>query len=355
MQSITKKNLHPLIWLKENLFSSKLNSIISVVLIIIITKTALGVLDWAFLSADFTGSTREACQSTGACWVFIKERIGQIIYGYYPESLSWRVYLSFLMIAVSITGVLTDWLGNRKVWLFICCILMPITVWFFLKGGFLGLSPVETSKWGGLLVTIIVSFVGICFSLPLGVLLALGRRSELPVIKIGSVIFIEFWRGVPLITVLFMSSVMIPIFLPESMQFDKLLRALLGVFLFSAAYMAEVVRGGLQAIPKGQYEAADSLGLNYFNKMRLIIVPQALKLVIPGIVNNFIGLFKDTSLVAIIGMFDLLGIVQAANSDPDWLGFATEGYVAAGLIFWVFCYSMSRYSQKLEKTLTVTR
>ena len=339
-------------WLKKNLFPSFASGMTSVALILMLAWLFVYSLDWGLLSADFLGSQASDCSRDGACWVFIKESVFQILYGYYPEGESWRVYLSFAFIAVSVFGLLSNKLGSIKVWLTITCFVMPLFVWTFLKGDLWGLEPVETSQWGGLLVTIIVSFVGICFSLPFGVLLALGRRSDLRAIKYTCIAFIEFWRGVPLITVLFMSSVMIPIFLPESLQLDKLLRALLGVFLFSAAYMAEVVRGGLQAIPKGQYEAADSLGLNYFTKMRLIIVPQALKLVIPGIVNNFIGLFKDTSLVAIIGMFDLLGIIQAANSDPDWLGFAVEGYFVAAFIFWAFCFAMSRYSQRLELQLS---
>ena len=341
-------------WLRVNLFYSPLSSVVSVSMFFILVKVSWALFDWGVLSADFAGTTREACSSGGACWVYIKQRLSQIIYGYYPHELSHRVYVSFFVIAVCVFGLLSERLGPRKIWLVLTCFIMPVLTWIYLRGGFWGMEDVETSLWGGLLVTIVVAFVGICFSLPFGILLALGRRSELPVVKLFCVVFIEFWRGVPLITVLFMSSVMIPIFLPESLQLDKLLRALIGVFLFSAAYMAEVVRGGLQAIDKGQYEAADSLGLGYFKKMRLIIVPQALKLVIPGIVNNFIGLFKDTSLVAIIGMFDLLGIVQAANSDPEWLGFATEGYVVAGVIFWVFCYGMSRYSQGLEKKLVIS-
>ena len=342
-------------WSKANLFNGPVNSLVSLGLMAAIFWIFSGLFDWAVISANFLGSSREACNLDGACWVFIKERAAQIVYGYYPSEQSWRVWSSFAMISLSVYGLLTGKIGSKRAWIWITCLFMPLTVWFLLRGGFLGLSEVETSQWGGLLVTIVVAFVGICFSLPLGIALALGRRSDLPIIKGFSILFIEFWRGVPLITVLFMSSVMIPIFLPESMQFDKLLRALLGVFFFSAAYMAEVVRGGLQAIPKGQYEAADALGLSYFQKMRFIIVPQALTLVIPGIVNNFIGLFKDTSLVAIIGMFDLLGIIQAANSDPEWLGFATEGYVVAALIFWVFCYGMSKYSKGLEKELARPR
>lgn len=221
-----------------------------------------------------------------------------------------------------------------------------------LKGSAGGWLPlVETSQWGGLLVTLVIAFVGIAFSLPLGMILAIARRSNRPIFRMLSIIFIESWRGVPLITVLFMSSVMLPLFLPSGWDIDKLLRALLGVLFFASAYMAEVVRGGLQAIPKGQEEAADALGLSWFQKQRFIVLPQAIKHVIPGIVNNFIGLFKDTTLVSIIGMYDLLGIVQSANSDPEWSGFATEGYVFTGLVFWIFCFLMSRYSLRLETAL----
>ena len=209
------------------------------------------------------------------------------------------------------------------------------------------------SLWGGLLVTLVLSFVGIAVSLPLGIVLALGRRSKMPVIKMISVIFIEAVRGVPLVTVLFMASVMLPLFLPPGVTFDKFLRALIGVALFASAYMAEVIRGGLQAIPKGQYEGADSLGLGYWQKMGLIVLPQALKLVIPGIVNTFIGLFKDTSLVSIIGMFDLLGIVRQGFSDANWASPQTPmtGLVFAGFVFWLFCFGMSRYSIYMERRL----
>jgi len=216
-----------------------------------------------------------------------------------------------------------------------------------------GLVPVETEVWGGLLVTLVIAITGIVASLPLGIALALGRRSKLPIVRLVSIIFIEFWRGVPLITVLFMSSVMLPLFLPEGVTFDKLLRALIGVALFAAAYMAEVVRGGLQAIPKGQYEGAQALGLSYWKMMGLIVLPQALKLVIPGIVNTFIGLFKDTTLVLIIGLFDLLGQVQSSFTDPTWSTPTQShtGYLFAAAVFWVFCFSMSRYSIYMEKRL----
>jgi general L-amino acid transport system permease protein len=217
----------------------------------------------------------------------------------------------------------------------------------------LGLQPVETQQWGGLLVTLVVAVTGMVTSLPLGVLLALGRRSDLPIVRMFSIVFIEVWRGVPLISVLFMASVMLPLFMPEGVNFDKLLRALIGTALFSAAYMAEVVRGGLQAIPKGQYEAARALGLSYWKMMSLIILPQALKIVIPGIVNSFISLFKDTTLVAIIGIFDILGIVNAGFADPKWASpqTAATGYFVTALIFWSFCFGMSRYSLFMERRL----
>ena len=216
-----------------------------------------------------------------------------------------------------------------------------------------GLVPVETQQWGGLLVTLVVAITGIVASLPLGILLALGRRSKMPILRLFSIIFIEVWRGVPLITVLFMSSVMLPLFMPEGVNFDKLLRALVGTAFFAAAYMAETVRGGLQAIPKGQYEAAQALGLSYWKMMNLIVLPQALKIVIPGIVNNFIGLFKDTTLVLLIGLFDLLGIINAGFADPKWASPQTgqTGYFVAACIFWLFCFGMSRYSIFMERRL----
>jgi general L-amino acid transport system permease protein len=216
-----------------------------------------------------------------------------------------------------------------------------------------GLEYVETSQWGGLLVTLVVAITGIVFSLPVGILLALGRRSDMPIVKYFSIGFIEIWRGVPLITVLFMASYMLPLFLPPGTNFDKLTRVLIGIALFSSAYMAEVVRGGLQAIPKGQIEAAQALGLPYWNTMNLIVLPQALRIVIPGIVNSFISLFKDTTLVTVVGLYDLMGIVIAGFADAKWASpnTAPTGYFTAALLFWVFCFGMSRYSQFVERRL----
>jgi len=223
----------------------------------------------------------------------------------------------------------------------------------FLSSVDFGLEYVETPQWGGFLMTLVIAITGIVASLPLGVALALGRRSNMPIVKLLSVVFIEFWRGVPLITVLFMSSVLLPLFLPDGVTFDKLLRALIGVGLFSAAYMAEVVRGGLQAIPKGQYEGAMALGLGFGQMMQKIILPQALKIVIPGIVNTFIGLFKDTTLVSIIGLLDFLGMINLSHSDSNWATpvQALTSYIFCAFVFFVFCYAMARYSNYMERRL----
>ena len=297
------------------------------------------------------GDSREACTNGGACWVFVTNRLDQFLYGFYPLEETWRIDLTFFMFVGLVAWLVIKNLPYKGLVAALTLFVFPVVAFFLLYGGAFGLVEVETHKWGGMSLTLILAVVGIVASLPFGVALALGRRSDMPIVRSLSIIYIEFWRGVPLITVLFMASVMLPLFVPEEISFDKLLRALIGIVIFQSAYMAEVVRGGLQAIPKGQYEAADALGLGYWKKMVLIILPQALKLMIPGIVNTFIALFKDTSLVLIIGLFDLLAIVQAALNDPEWLGYSTEGYIFVALMFWVFCFGMSRYSLHLEKLL----
>ena len=257
----------------------------------------------------------------------------------------------FLLLAIAFVPQFIERFPGRK-WLGIFGMTgLPIIGYFLIPGGTFGLEVVESTKWGGLMLTLILAYIGILASLPIGILLALGRRSEMPIIRGLSVVFIEVWRAVPLITVLFMASVMLPLFLPEGVNFEKLARALIGITLWQSAYMAEVIRGGLQAIPRGQYEAADALGLGYWRKMGLVILPQALKMVIPGIVNTFISLFKDTTLVLIIGLFDVLGTVQSTVTDPAWQNVAIEGYVFVAFCFWVFCFGISRYSQNLERKL----
>ncbi len=338
-------------WMRANLFSSPLNIILTLISIFVIWQAAAALISYAFINANFAGEARADCTGSGACWVFIKVRFGQIMYGFYPEAERWRVNIGYVLGAIGLVLVLSDMVKSKKwpgVFLFI---VYPVICFFLFSGGYFGLPVVETSEWGGLFLTLVLASVSIFVALPLGIVLALGRRSEMPVVRMLCVGFIELIRGVPLISVLFMASVMLPLFLPEGVNFDKLVRAMVGMSLFSAAYMAEVVRGGLQAIGKGQMEAANSLGLGFWQSTGLIILPQALKISIPAIVNTFIGLFKDTTLVLIIGLLDLLSIVKAGTTDKNWLGTATEGYLFVAAVFWVFCFSMSRYSIWLENKL----
>jgi general L-amino acid transport system permease protein len=313
------------------------------------------ILQWAVFSAVWSAENREPCNvaGAGACWPFVKAKALQWVYGFYPIEERWRANVVFLLGGLSMLGLLVPripYKGWNALFFFIA---YPIISYVLLTGGRFGLVPVGTEQWGGLLVTLIVAVTGIVASVPLGILLALGRRSEMPVVRTLCTAFIEIVRGVPLITVLFMASVMFPLFMPPGINPDKLLKALIGVALFSAAYMAETVRGGLQAIPKGQYEASMAVGLSYWRTMLLVVMPQALKIVIPGIVNSFISLFKDTSLVSIIGIFDLFNIVQSGFNDATWASAQTgnTGYFALALIYWAFCFAMSRYSQYIERRL----
>ncbi len=340
-------------WLRKNLFATYVDTAVTLFIGYLIYLYIPPLIEWLFIDAVWSGTSREVCEveNAGACWAFIDNRMSQFMYGFYPEDLLWRPNLAGLLFIALMIPLFIESFKYKFYLAGFLLTIYPIIAFFLIHGGSFGLEVVETNKWGGLMLTLILSAVGIVASLPLGIILALGRRSEMPIVKSVSVIYIEFWRGVPLITVLFMSSVMLPLFFSEGTDFDKLLRAMIGIILFQTAYMAEVIRAGLQAIPKGQYEAAQALGLSYWKSMFLIILPQALKLVIPGIVNTFIALFKDTTLVLIIGLFDLLAIIQQANSDTAWLGFDTEGYVFAAFVFWVFCFGMSRYSIALEEKL----
>ena len=338
-----------LFWIRRNLFSSIGNSILTLFCLWLLWFTVPPLLNWLIFQANWTGATRADCTRDGACWVFIHARFGQFMYGLYPIDQRWRINTTLVVGLLSLLPMFWRAMPRRGRYIVCWVVAFPIFTWVMLYGGFLGLSRVETRQWGGLTLTLIIASVGIAGALPLGVILALGRRSKMPVVKWFSIIFIELWRGVPLITVLFMSSVMLPLFLSEGTNIDKLIRALVGVIMFQSAYVAEVVRGGLQALPKGQFEAAESLALGYWKTQGLVILPQALKLVIPSLVNTIIELFKDTSLVVIIGLFDLFSSVQQATVDPAWLGMSTEGYVFAALVYWIFCFSMSRYSQHLER------
>lgn len=371
-------------WMRRNLFGSIGDSILTILAVLLILWAvppivrfllppfdlgfSLPAFDWVpewlrNLIGYFNPSGRavpfdatvEQCrvENVGACWAYIWDRFDFFIYGFYPQSEYWRVNIVFALGALIIFPMLVPRAPFKRLNVALFLIVLPVATYILIPGGSFGLSAIPTEKWGGLMVTLIIAVVGITGSLPLGIILALGRRSELPLIKTVCIIFIELWRAVPLISVLFMASVMLPLFLPQGVTVDKLLRALVGVTLFEAAYMAEVIRGGLQALPRGQYEAADSLGLSYWRKMIFIILPQALKHVIPGIVGSFISLFKDTSLVAIVGIFDLLLAIQNSSNNQDWKGPTTPetGYIVAAAIFWVFCFSMSRYSQYMERRL----
>jgi general L-amino acid transport system permease protein len=347
-------------WLRGNLLSTPFNIALTILTALLLIWAIPEILKFLFIDAVWSGHDREACvytadhPSVGACWPFVWERLSYFIYGSYPIPERWRVDIFFVLLAVGVTWML--WLNAPRhdigaVYFFV---FLPISS-FILLSGFetIGLRRVDTSLWGGALVTIVVASVGIVVSLPLGVLLALGRRSHMPTVKSFAVMFIEFVRGVPLITVLFMASVMLPLFVPDEYSPDKLLRALVGIALFASAYMAEVVRAGLAAIPKGQYEGAMSVGLGYWQMMRFIVLPQALKITIPNIVNTYIGLFKDTTLVFIVGIFDLLKTIEVSRIDPKWAAptTSTTGYAVAAIFYFVFCYGMSRYARATEARL----
>ena len=336
------------IWLKKNLFSNWYYSLITIFILYVLFSTIPTFLDWAFFKATFIGNTKSDCKSGGACWVFIKVWFDKLIYGFYPEKDLWRVNLTFLILIFSVALAFFVKDKFKMYILFFIIFIFPFIGFILIRGGF-GLDQVETRVWGGLALTFMLTFFGIIFAFPLGVLLALGRRSELPVFRYFCIAFIEFWRGIPLITVIFAAAIMFPLFIPANANVDKLLRVAIGISIFESAYIAEVVRGGLQSLPKGQYEAAKSLGMGYWKMNFLIILPQAIKTVIPGITNTFIALFKDTPLIILVGLLELLGMVNLAKSNSYWLGFAVEGYVFVGIIFWVFSYLLSRYTQSLEK------
>ena len=424
-------------WARKNLFSSILNTILTLFAAYILYLTIPGIIQWVFTDAVWSGDSRLACATvaqggqlqdgwSAACWPYVGAYFKLFIYGRYPDAELWRVNLVLIMFFVGLVPLLMPNLPYKRENLIFMLIIFPVASFVLLSGGALnfngfllpdfimapsalkfwvdfiilsliicgavgaymkatetdpkpaiiltaigmailgailfvmsidfGLEPVETDRWGGFVMTLVIAVTGIVAALPLGILLALGRRSDMPAVSLFSVIFIEFWRGIPLITVLFMSSVMLPLFLPDGVTFDKLLRALIGVALFSSAYMAEVVRGGMQAIPKGQYEGAMAVGLNFWQSMRMIILPQALKIVIPGIVNTFIGLFKDTTLVSIIGLLDFLGMINLSHSDATWATpvQAMTSYVFCAFIFFLFCFGMSRYSIYMEDRLNTS-
>ena len=401
-------------WLKTNLFNTWYNSIATIIGLYLLYLVIPPTFDWVWGSATWEASSNKDCRAGegGACWGFIKARFVLFMYGFYEAESLWRPNLAGLLLIFLGIPVLVPKIPGTRVfaifliffypWLALSLLVGPIKITLFsdptflvlwsililallffgvrgmqandlVKRGFgfgaayaavvlvflnwgLGLPEVDTTKFGGLLLTLVLALTSIVVSLPLGILLALGRRAEsLPIVMYLCIAFIELFRAVPLITVLFMAVNMIPLFLPQGYSFDNVVMALIALTLFFGAYLAEVVRGGLQAIPKGQFEAASSIGLNYYKSTRLIVLPQALKIVIPGIVNTFIAMTKDTSLVMIIGLFDILMITKSSITDAKWLGLEWEGYAFVGLLFWILCFSMSRYSQWLEKRLDTDR
>ena len=402
--------------LNKNINTNNFNAILSLIIIFVVIKSLPPLLSWFVIDANFNGDSKDACTGSGACWAYIKTWFNRFMYGMYPNAEQWRINLSFIslaflgsvgffasekfkkyltlyyvviypiiaflfifffisggpiffdfsygIIAAVISVILGFFIPNKfKMYYFI---IVPITIYILLKyvffyeelielGKLEALEWVETGAWGGLSLTFIVSFFCLIFCFPIGLFLSLGRRSDLPIIKYISIGFIEFWRGVPLITVLFMSSVMFPMFLPEDMFIDKLVRVIIAISLFEAAYVAEVIRGGLQALPRGQYDAAKSLGMGYWKMHILVILPQALKLVIPGIANTFLALVKDTPLIFVVGLLEIVGMLNLAKTNPDWLGFAMEGYVFASIVFFIICYAMSKYSYNLEQKYKTER
>ncbi len=341
----------PIGWVRENLFGSATDTVLTLFTIYLLYLIVPFLVDWMIIDAAFEGGSRKDCRAIagGACWAFIGKRLALFIYGFYPVDERWRVDLTAILLFFALVPVLYDRTPFRGKGLLFSCAYPFIAGWL-LAGGF-GLEPVSTDQFGGLMLNVVIGVTGIAFSLPIGILLALGRQSDLPIVRILCVSFIEIIRGVPLITLLFVAAVMLSYFVPPGTDFNLLVRMLIMVTLFASGYMAEVIRGGLQAIPNGQYEAADAMGLKYWQTMRLIVLPQALKISIPGIVNTFIALYKDTTLVIVIGRFDILGVGNSSLADAKWQGLSTEVYVFVALFFFVSCFSISRYSLWLEKKL----
>jgi general L-amino acid transport system permease protein len=347
-------------WVRRNLFRDVWTSILTLVAAAIAIWFGIDLIRYMVIDAVWSALDGAACRppGVGACWAYVARKLPYFVYGSYPVEERWRVDITLLIGAVLIAWLLWPASPRKGLGAILFFVVYPVLAFVLLYGTpALGLTQVPTHLWGGIFVSLLVALVGMVFSLPGGVLLALGRRSRLPAVRLFSIGFIEFVRGVPLITVLFMANTMLPLFVPEQFSPDRLVRPLIGVALFASAYMAEVVRGGLNAIPRGQFEAAQALGLRYPQMMRLIVLPQALTIVIPGIVNTFIGLFKDTTLVAIVGIFDFLRTVDTARLDPEWAGptISTTGYLFAAMFYFVFCFGMSRYSLAMERRLAAGR
>lgn len=336
------------------LFGTRLNAVVTLLMLVAFALALPPLVRWLFSEAVWQAENRTACTAagSGACWAFIRARFALFFYGLYPEPERWRADLGLLLLVAVGAGALFARRG-RGWWLAALVTLVPLAGGILLAGGLFGLKPVPTPQWGGLLLNVVISFVAMAGAIPLGILLAFGRRSAYPLIRWISVAMIEFWRGVPLLTILFMGLVLLPLFLPQGVTVNNLVRALIVMTLFNAAYMAETIRGGLQGVPRGQAEAAAALGLHPAQVQLLIVLPQALRLSIPGIVNIAVDLFKDTTLVSIVGLFDLMGVVNQSMKDPAWLGLAAEGYTFAAIVFFFACLVISLGGSLLERRFAV--
>ena len=338
--------------LNKHINTNNFNAVLTLLIIFVLIISVPPSLNWLIFDATISGDAKEACTGEGACWTFVKIWLRRFIYGMYPNEHHWRINLAFIiLIGLAFAGFFVGKKLKKLLPLFyiiVYPIIAFILIYYLISGGSFGLAWIDTGSWGGLSLTFIVAFFCLIFCFPIGMILALARRSDLPTTRYIAISFIEFWRGVPLITVLFMASVMFPMFLPDDLFIDKLIRVIIAISLFEAAYVAEVIRGGLQALPKGQYDAAKSLGMGYWKMHIFVILPQALKFVIPGIANTFLALVKDTPLIFVVGLADFVGMITMAKANPKWLGFVMEGYVFAAIIFWIICYAMSKYSYNLE-------
>ena len=333
---------------RQRLFGSVPTTLVTLLIVALIAWVAVPLIRWALIDATWSGTTRNDCTAGGACWVFIRMRFGQFMYGLYPVEERWRADLTGILFALGIASVFLAPARHRLKLAIAGLVILPPLGILLLSGGSFGLRYVETREWGGLTLTLFISVYASLIAIPLGILLALGRQSELKIVKLVSVLFIEFWRGVPIIAVIFLASLLLPLILPGGVGIDRLARAVIGLGLVIAAYMAEAVRGGLQALPKGQREAATALGLRYWSATGLIVLPQALRISLPAMTNEFIALIKNTTLVLVVSILDLLGIAQASLADPNWVGMNMEAYAFSGVIYWLICFALSRWSRSLE-------
>lgn len=343
------------VWARRNLFARPIDVALTAVVAISVFGTAYAILDWAVFSATWSGTSRADCNPEGACWAFVVARAGQFTYGFYPPDERWRVDVAFLLLTAGISVLVIPRLPGKRFAGFFLLAIFPVLAVVLLKGGTFGLSNVPTDRWGGLFLTLVLGVAGIVLSFPMAIFLALGRQSDLPAIRAASTLYIEICRGLPLIAVLFMARILFPYALPVGAELDSLGLAVAGIVMFEAAYLAEVFRGGLQLLPKGQYEAAAAIGFGYWRTTLYVVLPQVMRNVVPGLVNNSIALLKNTTLVVALGLFEILNIVAAGASDPQWLGLAAEGYFVAGIVFWSLCFAMSRYSRSVEQRLSRRR